>query len=58
MGTPAQNVRKATAPCRHIGLFMGKAILEDVWPKIVRWLGELPIVAPEHWDAQAVERMH
>ncbi len=48
IGTPARNVRKAIAPCRHVGLFVGKAILEDMWPKIVRWLGEPPIIAPEH----------
>jgi poly(3-hydroxyalkanoate) synthetase len=39
VGTPVQNVRKATAASRHVGLFMGKTILEDMWPKIVHWLG-------------------
>jgi poly(3-hydroxyalkanoate) synthetase len=32
-------VRKSVAPCGHLGLFMGKEILADVWPEIARWLG-------------------
>jgi poly(3-hydroxyalkanoate) synthetase len=31
-------IEKATAPCGHLGLFMGKEILSDVWPDIARWL--------------------
>jgi poly(3-hydroxybutyrate) depolymerase len=31
-------VEKATAPSGHLGLFMGKQILSDVWPNIARWL--------------------
>jgi len=42
VGTPPQDVRKAIAPCRHIGLFAGKQTLKDIWPPIVRWLGEAP----------------
>lgn len=38
VGTPADKVAKALAPCRHLGLFMGKEILSDYWPKIVRWM--------------------
>jgi len=40
VGTGRQNVRKATAPCRHLGLFMGKNALQDVWPEVVRWLAQ------------------
>jgi len=40
LGTAAENIRSATAPCRHIGLFMGKDVLEQTWPAIVRWIGE------------------
>jgi poly(3-hydroxybutyrate) depolymerase len=40
VGTSAGNIRKAVAPCRHVGLFMGKKVLEEVWPGIVRWVGE------------------
>jgi pimeloyl-ACP methyl ester carboxylesterase len=38
VGTPAHCIRKATAPCRHAGLFMGKTILDEYWPWIVRWI--------------------
>jgi poly(3-hydroxybutyrate) depolymerase len=40
VGTPPQQRRKMTAPCRHLGLFMGQRVLRDVWPEIVLWLGE------------------
>jgi poly(3-hydroxybutyrate) depolymerase len=40
VGSAACDIRKAIAPCRHLGLFMGKRILEDVWPAIARWLAE------------------
>jgi len=58
VGTPARNVRKATAACRHVGLFMGKVVLEDIWPSIVRWLKEPPSIAPQHAGARAIERTH
>ena len=38
VGTPAHHIRKALAPCRHAGLFMGKTILAEYWPSIVRWM--------------------
>ncbi len=38
VGTPAQDLRKAIAPCRHIGLFIGNSTLKDVWPGIAHWL--------------------
>jgi poly(3-hydroxybutyrate) depolymerase len=38
VGTPARDIRKATAPCRHAGLFMGKTILGNYWPRIVDWM--------------------
>ena len=38
VGTPAHNIRKAMAPCRHAGLFMGKTILGEYWPRIVDWI--------------------
>ena len=38
----ARDIRKAIAPCRHLGLFMGKRVLEEVWPDIVHWLAETP----------------
>jgi poly(3-hydroxybutyrate) depolymerase len=48
VGTAPHQLRKATAPCRHLGLFMGKRILRDVWPGVVRWLIEPAIDNPEH----------
>jgi len=40
VGTAASDLCKATVPCRHLGLFMGKHILREVWPAVVRWLQE------------------
>jgi poly(3-hydroxyalkanoate) synthetase len=48
VGTTPHDLRKATAPCRHLGLFMGKRILQDVWPGVVRWLVEPTIANPQH----------
>jgi poly(3-hydroxybutyrate) depolymerase len=39
-GTAREHVRATTAPCRHLGLFMGAATLRTVWPEIVHWLDE------------------
>lgn len=58
VGTAAHNLRKAIAPCRHVGLFMGKRTLEDVWPSIVRWIREPPITVTEHTEAPMIERVH
>jgi poly-beta-hydroxyalkanoate depolymerase len=38
IGTPPHEIRKLTANCRHLGLFMGKRILREMWPDIVDWL--------------------
>jgi poly(3-hydroxybutyrate) depolymerase len=38
IGTPSELVRTATAPCRHLGLFMGARTLRTEWPEVVRWL--------------------
>jgi len=40
VGTPARAIRKATAPCGHAGLFMGRKILGEYWPRIARWMIE------------------
>jgi len=58
VGTTPHDLCKATAPCRHLGLFMGKRILRDVWPSVVRWLTAPPLFKPERVQAQAVERAH
>jgi poly(3-hydroxybutyrate) depolymerase len=31
-------VTKATAPCGHLGLFMGTEVLSTVWPEVAQWL--------------------
>lgn len=46
VGTPAHSLRKEIVPGRHIGLFVGKTVLQDVWPRIGRWIGESPVLAP------------
>ena len=40
VGTPPHNLRKITAPCRHVGLFMGERTLQEIWPKIAQWIRE------------------
>jgi len=44
VGTQPHQIGRATARCRHVGLFMGRHVLADVWPQIARWL-TTPIVA-------------
>jgi poly(3-hydroxybutyrate) depolymerase len=38
VGTARQDIRQATAPCPHLGMFMGQATLTQIWPDIARWL--------------------
>ena len=38
VGTSSRDIRKVTVGCPHLGLFMGKRVLRDVWPDIVQWL--------------------
>jgi poly(3-hydroxyalkanoate) synthetase len=38
VGTASHDIRKVTAHCRHLGLFMGKQVLQKIWPDIVQWL--------------------
>ena len=42
VGTQAHDLRRAIAPCRHVGLFIGKRTQEDVWPGIAHWLHGAP----------------
>ena len=47
VGTEPCDRPEMTVPGRHLGMFMGKRILENVWPEIVNWLNEtLPIAIP------------
>jgi poly(3-hydroxybutyrate) depolymerase len=45
VGTPPHQIRKLTADCRHLGLFMGKRILREMWPGIIDWLMEPATIA-------------
>jgi poly(3-hydroxyalkanoate) synthetase len=56
IGTAPHDLRKATAPCRHVGLFMGKDILQDVWPAVARWLTEPPTFNSADVDRPMGER--
>jgi PHB de-polymerase C-terminus len=38
VGTPSRDIRKVTVGCPHLGLFLGKRVLRDVWPDIAQWL--------------------
>lgn len=40
VGTLPENIGKAIAPCRHLGLFMGKMVLREHWAKIAHWIAE------------------
>jgi poly(3-hydroxyalkanoate) synthetase len=42
VGTPSHDIRKVTTDCRHLGLFMGKQVLHEIWPDIVQWLSTPP----------------
>jgi poly(3-hydroxybutyrate) depolymerase len=53
IGTPIHNRRKATAPCRHVGLFMGEHTLKEIWPEIARWLREPHVSVPAPVEAPA-----
>jgi poly(3-hydroxybutyrate) depolymerase len=37
-GTAPENLRCELADSDHLGLFMGKRVLEECWPKVVRWM--------------------
>ncbi len=39
-GTSPENLRCELAPSDHLGLFMGKLVLEEYWPGIAHWLKE------------------
>jgi|SRR5579864_183599 len=56
IGTAPHDLRQATAPCRHVGLFMGKDILRDVWPAVARWLTEPPAINSTQVDRPMGER--
>jgi poly(3-hydroxybutyrate) depolymerase len=40
-GTRPESLRCELVPSDHLGLFMGKRVLEEYWPGIVRWMKEI-----------------
>ncbi len=38
VGTPLHQRKKALVPGGHLGLFMGKPVLGNVWRKIANWI--------------------
>jgi poly(3-hydroxyalkanoate) synthetase len=40
VGTRPHAIRKALASCGHGGLFMGRTVLGEYWPRIARWMIE------------------
>jgi len=52
VGTAPRDLRKATAPCRHLGLFVGKDVLRGIWPGVVRWLAEPSPAMADHVEIQ------
>jgi poly(3-hydroxyalkanoate) synthetase len=38
VGTSPRNLCRMIVPCRHLGLFMGRTVLAQTWPTIVRWI--------------------
>ncbi len=47
VGTPAALVEKATEPCTHLGLFMGREALGNSWQRVARWLAAEAPSVPE-----------
>ncbi|MTW14761.1 alpha/beta fold hydrolase [Rhodoplanes serenus] len=45
LGTPPEDRAAVVAPSTHLGLFMGREILAEIWPGIVAWL-DRPVAAP------------
>jgi poly(3-hydroxybutyrate) depolymerase len=51
-----RDLRKLTANCRHLGLFMSKQVLRELWPKIVEWLIKKPAPLPKRERESGVAR--
>jgi poly(3-hydroxyalkanoate) synthetase len=47
VGTSSRDLRKLTADCRHLGLFMSKKVLRELWPEIIEWLIKTQASMPE-----------
>jgi poly(3-hydroxyalkanoate) synthetase len=40
-GTRPENLYCELVPSDHLGLFMGKRVLQEVWPRIVQWINRV-----------------
>lgn len=49
VGTAPDDIVCATAPCSHLGLFMGRKILESYWRRIADWLTAPDSDGQETW---------
>jgi poly(3-hydroxyalkanoate) synthetase len=47
-GTRPDRLCSELAPSDHLGLFMGKRILEEYWPRVVRWMKQVDPAPDEH----------
>lgn len=41
-GTPSESIHCELAPSDHLGLFIGRLVLEEYWPRIARWIKQEP----------------
>jgi poly(3-hydroxybutyrate) depolymerase len=42
VGTPCGRLRRIVVPSGHLGLFMGRTVLDEIWPAVVQWLDASP----------------
>ena len=42
VGTPPAEVRKKIVPGGHLDLFLGRRMLDSLWPDVADWLGAAP----------------
>ena len=53
VGTARGQLRRIVVPTGHLGLFMGRTVLEEIWPAVVRWLGAPPGASTERRGVSA-----
>jgi poly(3-hydroxyalkanoate) synthetase len=40
VGTPAHRISKEIAPTGHLGLFVGRNVVAEQWPRVAQWLAQ------------------
>ena len=53
VGTPRGRLRRIVVPSGHLGLFMGRTVLDEIWPAVVRWLDAPPDTSTGRPDISA-----